>query len=222
MEFSTMSKRDKALLETAGLSIADAASLFNRTRQALYQGLSQERHYFSARDALVVLHDARRHDSDRLEELMRFIDANFQEPENRFVLPPDPTIEQLNRVLSEADKIALMFNGNIDHLSSKAAFSKVLRDLLGKRENRIVELFVPGEWVLSYIKENLGVEIQKSGVAPRILQREEVSFLPSMVITEQKEQKGAFRAFIFGRISIEELPTAEAGGLFKHFDAKPN
>lgn len=205
-----MSIRDRGLLEAAGLSISDATELFQRSRQALYQGLSHQRDYFSAKDAMILVHHAKRSDSPRIEELIRFIDANYPQSETALILLDRIGHEQLGRAVDAADQIILVFNGNLDHLTATSTFAKVLRSLLSSHRMEL-HIAVPGDWVIGYIAEHF------EGATNRIKVINEVSHLPSfLVITKQ----GTYRAFVFARFAVEEMQPTDAERLWQHFAPK--
>jgi hypothetical protein len=203
-----MSKRDRGLLEAAGLTIADATTLFQRKRQALYQGLSHSRDYFSARDAMVVLHDAKRR--DRVEEVAKFIEAKYPLAETKLILLDKVAHEQVNRVINDADQIILVFNGNVDHLSSAATFAQILINLLNSHRG-ILDFIVPGEWVRNYIEEKLKLKLPNR---LQVIEEDEVAYLPSFILLRKQ---GSVRAFFFGRQLAEEIPLTDADRLWKHF-----
>jgi hypothetical protein len=206
-----MSMRDRGLLEAAGLSMADATSLFQRSRQAIYQGLSHRRDYFSAQEAMVVLHDARRKDSLRLEALMKFIEKNYPQADSELILPNQVAFEQITHVVEGARGIILVFNGNIDHLAPGASLSRVLKHILDFHRH-IVSMIVPGTWVIGYLEQALKFKGHN-----RVIISEEAAYMPSFILVAK--DKG-YRSFFFGRFSLEEVLPTEAERLWKHFESK--
>jgi len=204
-----MSNRDYGLLDAAGLSIADAAKLFNRSRQAIYTGLSHERDYFSAENAIAILHDARRKDSARIEGLIKFIGANYTEAESKLILPDQVGYDQVSRVVEDADQVVLVFNGNVEHLVPAATFVKVLKNLVAAQ--RPFVFIIPGEWVTGYMRERLGLHVAAQ------VAKDDVTYFPSFVVTERQ---GMFRAFFFMHLSAEEMTPTEAALLWERFASR--
>src|SRR5690242_10783152 len=186
-----MSERDRRLLEAAGLSVTQAADLFRCSRQAIYSGLSHQRDYFSAENAMIILHDARGRDSVRIDDLIKFIGGNYSDSESRLILPDEVGFNQVSRVLEDADRVILIFNGNIEHLAPTATFVKVLRILISSR--REMTFVAPGDWVVGYMKERLGITV------PARAAEEDITYFPSFVIAERG---GQFRAFFFMHLSV--------------------
>ena len=207
-----MAERDRRLLEAAGISITEAALLFRRSRQALYSGLANARTYFSAQDAMVLLHDAKRRDSSRLEELNNFIATNYDDAESRLILPGRIGHEQLSHVTSSADQVLLAFNGNVAHLSPGSDFAQVLKSVLGSSTREKLGLIVPSRWVVDYIKDKIGL-----AVPDHVGTDDSIQHLPSFVVTARDE---SFRAFFFGRLSLEEIPSTDAAELWTYFAPK--
>lgn len=206
-----MAKRDHKLLEAADLSIAGAAALFRRSRQALYTGLAHERPYFSAQDAMALVQHAKRVDSPRIDEVIRFISENYPASESELILPDQVGFERISRVIDEAEKIMLVLNGNTDNLAPTATFVRVLKALLVAQRPFI--LHVPGEWVIGYMEQNLNLRVPPSSVEVR----NDTAYLPSFVMTEKQ---GAFRAFVCLLLSAEEMHPSEAARLWLHFAPK--
>jgi hypothetical protein len=204
-----MSRRDHGLLEAAGLSIADAAKLFNRSRQALYTGLAHERDYFSAEDAMAVMHDAKRRDSDRIEALTKFIRAQYSDAESSLILLDQVGYEQVSRVVRDADHVILVFNGYPEHLTSEATFAKVLKDLIASGQS--FTFVIPSEWVIGYMDQNLGIR-----PATRVA-TEDITYLPSFLVMEKQ---GAYRAFFFLHLSVEGMTPTEAARLWMYFSSR--
>jgi hypothetical protein len=205
-----MSNRDRELLAAAGLSIPEACRLFERSPQAVYQGLSQqERPYFSRDQAMALLHDAKQNDSPRIEGLIKFIEANYKQSESELILPGPLSFQQLTRATDKAERVILTCNGNLDHLQPTATFAKVLTALLGARRDRL-DMLMPGDWVRGYVQQNLKLTLPNRIPAPR----EELAYLPCFLLTAIDS---SHRAFIFGRLSAEELAPTEAMKIWEHF-----
>jgi len=203
-----MSRRDHGLLEAAGLSIADAAKLFNRSRQALYTGLAHERDYFSAENAMAMIHDAKRRDSDRIEALSKFIRAQYSDAESNLILLDQVGYEQVSRVVRDADRVILVFNGFPEHLAPEATFAKVLKDL--SAADQTFTLVIPSEWVIDFIKQNLGIR------PPTYVAEEDITYMPSFVATEKQ---GIYRAFFFLHLSVEGMGPSEAARLWSYCES---
>jgi hypothetical protein len=183
--------------------------LLDRTRQAIYTGLSHKRHYFSAQNAMAVLHDAKRRDSSRIEALIQFIAKNYPASESELILLDQVGYGQVLRVIKDAEEILVVFNGNIDHLAGYAPFTRVLKNLLSSK--RQFSLFVPGEWAVGYMEQDFGLPV------PMPVVRDDISYLPSFLIARSGN---AFRAFFFLRVSVEETRSSEAARLWKHLSPK--
>lgn len=208
---NTLSQRDRGLLDAAGLSIPDTVSLFQRSRQAIYQGLSNSREYFTPQDCAMILNDAKRKDSSNLELLVKFIELNFNGDECDLILFGRIGISQIHTVLNHADAVLFIFNGNIDHLGSSAYFMEALRQALTNLPDLTV-VIEPGAWVSRFIEDNMNL-----AAAQVCSSVEEAAYLPPFVIVYR--QNGA-RAFLFGRQAPEELPELDAKKLWEHFMPK--
>jgi hypothetical protein len=224
-----MSKRDRGLLEAAGLSVPDAALLLKRTRQAIYQGLSQNSSdYFTARDALFVLNDVKRKNSSRLEELVRFIDTNYSQADSEIILPGLVAHEQITQVLRRAARTIIVFNGNTENLAPTTTFARILVDLVSTRAGEI-DFVMPGDWVIGYLEQNLGLHIDTE----RVTIDDKVAYLPSFIITQcaaehkedavaighRRSENGAHvHAFFCARLSMEEVRSTDAERLWKYYE----
>jgi len=200
-----MSKRDYALLDEAGLNISDAATLFGRSRQALYAGLkNDDEDYFSPRDVMTILNNARGRDLTRLDDLLRFIEANY--PDSNCELPARIGHEQLKVLIAGVQHVLMCTNFNTDHLLPNAAFAKILRHVLATTPERL-RLVVPAEWVLQHLRQN--------GITPspdQVTIGGEAAERAAFVATE--DAMGRHRAFVFGRMGIEEMFPYEANCLW--------
>ncbi|CAN7377871.1 hypothetical protein LJR245_002235 [Rhizobium leguminosarum] len=207
----TLSQRDRGLLDAAGLSIPETVALFQRSRQAIYQGLSNNRHYFTPQDCAMILNDAKRKDLSNLEILVKYIELNFDGDECGLILFDRIGVSQIQTVLSHAEAVLFIFNGNIDHLGSSASFKEALRQALADLPD-LTAVIEPGAWVASFIQDNMGLPAGQ--VTSSV---EEAAYLPPFVIVYR--QRSA-RAFLFGRQAPEELPELDAKKLWEHFMPK--
>jgi hypothetical protein len=215
--------RDRRLLVAAGLSVSEAAVLLGRTKAALYTGLSNNRRpYFSAQDAAIILHHAKRIDSSRIDELSKFISTNYPASESDLILPDRISKVQAGHVVDKADKIILVFNGNVSHLTAGTTFEKLLLELL-ELENTLLGLVVPSNWVIEYIESIIGkINKERKAKEQAVLLRipdhrvfdPNVSYLPSFILTDNET---AVRGFFFGRHALEEVPPTDATELWSHF-----
>jgi hypothetical protein len=211
-----MSQQDRALLAAAGLSVAEAAKLFERSRAALYQGLSGQRHYFSVRDAIIILQDAKRRDSKRIDELIEFISKTYGEAgEAAALLPGRVTLDQINHALPGFDEVKLIFNGATEHLSGDSAFSIILRELTINRQ-RLGVTIVAAEWAIQYFRKKIEADGKPSGLSFVI--HDDAIFSPCFLLMRGQD---LVRGFIFLKLSIEEMYASEALALWKHFPSKP-
>lgn len=206
-----MAKRDHGLLLAAGLSVADAAKLFRRTRQAIYSGMSatsdeHEKSYFSAHDAMLILQYAKQIDSTHLNTLIKFIESNYAQYETALVLQDQVGHEQVRCVVNAGEEILIAFNGNLDELDPNSTFAKVLIELLDS--GKPTHLLLPGDWVAAYIEQKLALK------APDYDLRGELKYLPSFVVIREKN---TVRAFFFQRFSPEECKPNVAEGLWLQF-----
>jgi len=206
-----MSTRDHGLLTAAGLSVADAAKLFCRTRQAIYSGMSaasdeHQKSYFSAHDAMWILQYAKQSDSDKLEELLRFVESNYPRSETALLLQDQVGHEQVRRAMSSGEGVLIAFNGNLDELVPNSTFAKTLNNLLSS--GKPSRLLLPGEWVVAYMEQKLALN------APDYEVRDELKYLPSFVVIREKN---SIRAFFFQRFSPEECKSNVAEGLWGQF-----
>lgn len=209
-----MSKRDHGLLAAAGLSVAAAAKLFGRSRQAIYSGMSaaaheQEKSYFSAHDAMWILQYARQTDSDKLDQLNKFVEANYPGSETALLLQDQVGYEQVRRAVSSGEDVLIAFNGNLDELDPNATFAKILTNLLNS-ETR-VRVLLPGEWVVGYMEQKLALRASDCEI------RDDLKYLPSFVVIRDKH---AIRAFFFQRFSPDECKPTVAAGLWEQFAPK--
>ncbi len=206
-----MSKRDHGLLVAAGLSVADAAKLFGRSRQAIYSGMSaaldeHEKSYFTAHDAMWILQYAKQSDSEKLDHLLKFIESSYPQSETALVLQDQVGYEQVRRVVNAGEEVLIAFNGNLDELAPNSTFAKILNNLLSS--GTPARLLLPGEWVVAYIEQRLALK------APGYEIRSELKYLPSFVVIREKN---AIRAFFFQRFSPEECKPNVAEGLWDQF-----
>lgn len=205
-----MSKRDQALLAAAGLTVAAAAKILDRSRQAIYSGMSaasDEKPYFSAHDTMWIWHDAKQRDSHQLDQLLKFVASNYPKFESDVILQDQVGYHQIQHVIGDGDETLVAFNGNLDELDPNSTFAKILSDLL-TASDRPTRLILPGEWVARYIEQRLKLPI------PPFAVRDELAYLPSFVAIRSKD---SFRAFFFQRFSPEECKANVAEGLWKHF-----
>lgn len=203
-----MSKRDHGLLNAAGISVAQVAVLSGRSRPAIYTGLASARPYFSAKDAMAILHDAKRRDSDQINQLVEFISNSYPESQSELILLDRVGYELMARVVRDADKVMIAFNGNVDNLTPTATFASVLRDVTAA--GNLTLFMVPGDWAIGYIDQNLKVKVYS------YVTTEEVTYLPSFIVAEKR---GRHRAFFFMRLAAEEMHPTEAARLWTHFES---
>lgn len=201
-----MSQLDRRLLDEAGLTIVDAARLFARSRQALYTGLASERAYFSPQEVKAIVDDARQRDSSHLYELIRFIEANYPNQE-QLLLPEAIGRRQLQKALEQAKLVVLSTSGNTDHFTPNADFRNVLSSLVKSRPDDL-HLVIPAEWVIGSLKHG-GLPVPDP---QRISYNEDAAYLPSFAVLE--DASGQHRAFVFGRMTIEEMLPGEADRLW--------
>jgi hypothetical protein len=206
-----MAKRDHGLLTAAGLSVADAAKLFRRSRQAIYSGMSatsgdEGKSYFSGHDAMWILQYAKQIDSPQLGNLLKFIESNYPHFETALVLQDQVGYEQIRRVVEGGDDVLIAFNGNLDELDPNSTFAKVLINLLDSKTPP--HLLLPGEWVVAYIEQRLALK------APAYDIRSELKYLPSFVAIRTKN---AVRAFFFQMFAPDECKPNVAEGLWSQF-----
>lgn len=200
-----MAKRDRDLLEAAGLGINEAADLFGRKKQAIYQGISQEREYFGLEDWALLIQDCKRRDSAHLDQLLKFVAFHRPQGIADLLLPKETSGSQMEHVLRESDRAILVFNGNLEHLQPDTPFSAALALLL--KQGTPFALLVPSEWAKSYFQsEEVGID------QSNIYVNNEVRFHPCFFLADGKH---GTRGFVFGRRSAEELLVTEARQLWK-------
>lgn len=206
-----MSKRDHGLLAAVGLSVAEAAKLFNRSRQAIYSGMSAASDndgeaYFSAHDAMWLLQYAKQCNSGQLDQLLKFIESNYPQSETALVLQDQVGYEQVRHVVNAGGDVIIAFNGSLEELEPNSTFAKILTDLLSS--GTPTRLLLSAEWVVAYIEQRLKLK------APKFEVRSELSYLPSFVLIREKS---VVRAFFFQRFSPEECKPNVAEGLWSQF-----
>lgn len=214
-----MSSRDAALLVAAGLSASKAAALFGRSRQAIHQGIRSPGHYFSSQDVVLLLHDAKRKDSDQAEKLMKFVETNYMPDvsanlvnknslpvadERDLILPNRIGHQQLLHVVLSADHVTVILNENLQHLAPNADFTKALVSILSTKLARKVNLVVPDRQVMNFVQQNFALPMSQNITIMSI------GSVPCVVVTA----RDAYRAFVFGRSSIEEIHPIDAERLW--------
>src|ERR1700748_171683 len=110
MRGGMMSERDRKLLELAGVSVAEAAALVDRSRQAFYAGLKKQDSYLSTSDLVMLLLDARRRDASHLSQLLEFIDRDHVDGkvDKGLLIPGGVGIDQLLLACSGATRIVAL------------------------------------------------------------------------------------------------------------------
>jgi hypothetical protein len=212
-----MSDRDRSLLDAAGISIADAATMLNRSRQALYSGLSKkDRDYFSAGDVLLLIHAAKRQSSPQLEQLLIFVEQNYSprrttaSDDRELILQTRVGLTQVYRALKDAKQVFVWANDNSEHLRSPALFAVVLMNL--GRFHSQPKFVVPTKWIQNFIADLLRLQIP----AKRVVEIPELSAVPLLLIL--KEDKPV-RVFIFGRIWVEEATASDAEKIWANLNS---
>ena len=148
-----MSQLDKELLSVAGLKAPDAAAVLRRSRQAIYQGLSDSRTYFSASEVIAFVSEVLRRDSPRMEALADFIERNYPDKCD-IILPGRVACSQLEHAARGAEQIVVGFNGGVEHLAESALFAKAIAKVLGLQGNN-VDVLACEDWARGYFENKL-------------------------------------------------------------------
>lgn len=148
-------------------------------------------------------------DSDRIEALTKFIRAHYSDAESNLILLDQVGYEQVSRVVYDADRVILVFNGYPQHLAPEATFAKVLKDLIAA--SRSFTFVIPSEWVIGFMEHNLGIR------PATYLAEEDITYMPSFVVTEKQ---GSHRAFFFLHLSVEGVTPNEAARLWSNCASK--
>ena len=206
-----MSKRDRELLAAAGLTVSDAEALFGRTRQAIYQGTALERDYFGIEEQSLIVQDSMRKDPARIDQVIRFVEANYSQKDADRILPARIAYAQMRKAISDSSSIVVVFNGNLEHLLPSALFAQVI-ELVRLEKPYQVHFVVPGSWAIDFLNRNKW-SISEGAVD----ERDDAGYLPSLLLTSADH---VVRAFYFSRISADELHSSEAQTLWKQFEPK--
>jgi hypothetical protein len=213
-----MSNRDRQLLEIAGISVAEAASLLGVSRQAINQRLSGGRSCFSPGEIGLILNDLRRRDSDRILSLTAFIETNYKPsisqhlPEmdvRDLILPARVGHQQLVNAALAGDQLIVVFNANLAHVSAEATFGKAVRSLLSMKSSAGGQPVLTAEVLLKVPNALIKTHVQQTffrGAPSR-----DVTFgvLPTVPFIVSATAPRA-RAFLFLLRSIEEAHPADA------------
>lgn len=203
-----MSERDRELLKVAGVSVAKAATLVGKSRQAFYAGIKKRTSYLSISDLVILIQDTKRRDSSNLSRLLEFIEVRYSgDPliDKELLIPSRVGIQQLLRACSNAGKIIVLINGNRTHLGSQSPLMRTLVEILNNENVGRTEIVVPN----SEIKKELDklFEIPTSQLTINL----EMIDIPTILISKND----SVRAFGFTNTSVEELDGQDAEWLWE-------
>ena len=204
-----MSTRDRNLLKAAGLKIPDVTVALSCSRGAIYTGLSQPKHYFTASKTIWLLSEVIRRDSPQLPTLLEFIETTYTTAESDLILPEHVGRSQLKCVARLASRIVVGFDGNINDLTPASLFAKVLADLLTERSD-IVKVLVAQEWAQGCME-------QKQLCPPHLIvvASAHTYLLPFVLLLRQRRS----RVFFFGRYAPSEAHEELAVRLSKYVES---
>jgi hypothetical protein len=210
-----MSERDRELLKMAGTSVAKAASLVGRSRQAFYTGLKRVEDYLRTSDLLILLLDAKRRDAPHLAQLVEFIDARYSSDDaaidKELLIPGRVGIRQLLRACYDARRIVMLVNENVSHLNSHSMLTTALAEILRDRGIPKIKIVVPNSEVGKKLYELLEIPTGQLSIHHR-----SVVDIPTVVISK----RDSVRAFGFTLMSIEEFDAHDAKSLWEMADSR--
>jgi hypothetical protein len=199
-----MSETDRKLLEIVGLSIAKAAALLGRSRQAFYVGLHKTKGYLSTSDLLVLVLDAKRRDAPTLHQLLEFIDTHYSADltiDRDLLSPSRIGTQQLLLACANSAKILTVLNESETHLERRSILIKALTELLSSKNGSRVDVIVPSR----KIEERLA-QLVEIPVGQLFIYRRATIDVPTVIVLK----KDAVRAFSFSSISVEEINFQDA------------
>jgi hypothetical protein len=204
-----MSERDRRLLKIANLSIADVARLLGCSRQAIHVGISQPQDYFSRLHlAALVLH-AKRTDSLKLVEgIEREYLVGRRGPEIELIMPGYAGLDQLYRASENAYRIIIWLNENQDHINGINRFSYLAIEGLLLTKAPIIGVILPKQ--IHIAQGFIDSFPQFRDPAALVITLPISINLPTLILIG----RNFLRAFVFTRLSVEEIEPADAQLLF--------
>lgn len=241
-----MSERDRALLKIAGLTAADVARLFDRTRQAIHLGVRGPANYFSARETILIFYEAQRRDAQGLGELVAFIDTNYKSAPamrkhrgRRKQNVPETELssrygkQQLrmsvrnSRPPIDHRDIVLPHRSGLLQLLATAKKVEQISVVLNDNMEHLAPTAIFNELIRSLLRENLRGRLEfvlpNSEITMLISQNHQLK--PETQVTVRKVDTlpcvlcalhGRYRAFVIGRFSVEETNSRDAERLWWH------
>jgi len=201
---------DTQLLERAGLNVKDAADLLGRTPQAIYQGLSKGSRYFGISDLGAIVNKTIASDSNRIDFVSDFIEANYPAHECDVVLPDRISLGQLEHAAEDCERLIFGFNGNIDHVVHSSLFLRAFTWAHGKHLARLS--VVTGQ---SWLQECLAHQYGLRGAYQSVV-TDKYQYPLSFVLIKGGKQPS--RVFYFGRHSLAEAEESNADKLSQDID----
>ncbi|HEY4473756.1 MAG TPA: hypothetical protein VI957_01170 [Candidatus Paceibacterota bacterium] len=151
-----MSERDRELLRSTGLEVAEVAAMIGRSRQALYTGFSKKKSYFNFAQAgsLILLLKATGKAPERIRAVEDCIEKVFPPEESEIVIPRFRNHRRLVERAKKATSVAFGFNPDfcgINHLNPDSEF---VRGISGVLEHHPKGAFITNQdWMRKCVEQ---------------------------------------------------------------------
>jgi hypothetical protein len=208
-----MSRRDEALIDLLGISIADLADLFGRKRQTIHAGLLKTKgsaeNYLTTMHLIALVQYARRRDHPQFQAILDFIQTNYLHNDSGanakdLIFPAWGGIRQLLRACATANQIIVLFNWNKAQLFEDGIFLTALNELNAVRRGEL-DLLVPNRVWTDYLYQT---DISHANNLK--ITRGNVAHVPFILAGSRQ----ACRGFAVCKLSLEEIDSSDAQALW--------